>query len=168
MSLLARLLAPRMLNLLAFLAAVVAMAGALYLEHVKDLEPCPLCIFQRIAVIVAGLFFLAAFVHHPASWGQRIYAALAGSGALAGILVAGRHVWLQGLPADQVPACGPALDYMLDVFPMTDVLSMVFTGSGECAVIDWLFLGISLPMWSLLVFIGLAAVALFQLFRRHA
>lgn len=168
MSLLARLFAPRMLNLLAFLATVVAMAGALYLQYVEQLEPCPLCIFQRVAVIIAGVFFLAAFLHHPAALGQRLYAALAGSAAVGGALIAGRHVWLQGLPADEVPACGPALDYLLDVFPMSDVLHMVLTGSGECAVIDWLFLGISLPMWSLLVFIGLSAVALFQLLRRHA
>jgi len=160
----ARLLAPRMLNLFAFLACVVAMAGALYLEHVEGLDPCPLCIFQRVGVIAAGLFFLLALIHNPAALGQRIYAALAAIGAI----VAARHVWLQSLPADQVPACGPALDYMMDVFPMGEVLRMVFTGSGECAEIDWLFLGISLPAWSLLVFIGLSATALFQLFRRHA
>ncbi|PKM22647.1 MAG: disulfide bond formation protein B [Gammaproteobacteria bacterium HGW-Gammaproteobacteria-14] len=164
----ARLLAPRMLNLFAFLACVVAMAGALYLEHVEGLDPCPLCIFQRVGVIAAGLFFLLALIHNPAALGQRIYAALAAIGAIGGGAVAARHVWLQSLPADQVPACGPALDYMMDVFPMGEVLRMVFTGSGECAEIDWLFLGISLPAWSLLVFIGLSATALFQLFRRHA
>jgi disulfide bond formation protein DsbB len=164
----ARLFAPRMLNLFAFLACVVAMAGALYLEHVEGLDPCPLCIFQRVGVIVAGLFFLLALIHNPAALGQRIYAALAAIGAIGGAAVAARHVWLQSLPADQVPACGPALDYMLDVFPMSEVVRMVFTGSGECAEIDWLFLGISLPAWSLLVFIGLSATALFQLFRRHA
>lgn len=163
-----RLFAPRTLNLFAFLACVVAIAGAIYLEHVEGLDPCPLCIFQRIGVIVAGVFFLLALIHNPAALGQRIYAALAAIGAIGGGAVAARHVWLQSLPADQVPACGPALDYMLDVFPMSEVLRMVFTGSGECAVIDWLFLGISLPAWSLLVFIGLSVTALFQLFRRHA
>jgi protein dithiol:quinone oxidoreductase len=168
MTLIARLLAPRMLNLLAFLACVVAMAGALYLEHFQGLDPCPLCIFQRVAVIFAGLFFLLALIHNPGALGQRIYAVLAGIGALGGVGVAGRHVWLQSLPPDQVPACGPALDYMLEVFPMNEVLSMVLTGSGECATIDWVFLGLSLPAWSLVVFIGLSAVALFQLFRRHA
>lgn len=168
MTLMARLLAPRLLNLLAFLACVVAMAGALYLEHVEGLDPCPLCIFQRVGVIVAGLFFLLAVLHNPGATGQRIYAALAAVGALGGAAVAGRHVWLQGLPPEQVPACGPALDYMMDVFPFLEVLSMVLTGSGECAKIDWLFLGITLPGWSLVVFVGLSAVALFQLLRRHA
>jgi protein dithiol:quinone oxidoreductase len=168
MTLIARLLAPRILNLLAFTACVVAMAGALYLEHVEGLDPCPLCIFQRVGVITAGLFFLIALIHNPAATGQRIYAALAGIGAIGGAGVAGRHVWLQSLPPDQVPACGPALDYMLDVFPMSEVMRMVLTGSGECATIDWMFLGLSLPAWSLVVFLGLSAVALFQLFRRHA
>jgi protein dithiol:quinone oxidoreductase len=168
MTLMARLLAPRVLNLLAFLACVVAMAGALYLEHVEGLDPCPLCIFQRVGVIVAGLFFFLALIHNPAALGQRLYGALAGVGAIGGGAVAARHVWLQSLPPDKVPACGPALDYMLDVFPMTEVLRMVLSGSGECATIDWLFLGLSLPAWSLIVFIGLTAVALFQLFRRYA
>lgn len=168
MPLMARLLAPRMLNLLAFLACVVAMAGALYLEHVEGLDPCPLCIFQRVGVIVAGLFFLLALLHNPGATGQRIYAALAGIGAIGGGAVAARHVWLQGLPPEEVPACGPALDYMMDVFPFLEVLDMVLTGSGECARIDWLFLGITLPAWALIVFVGLSAVALFQLLRRHA
>lgn len=168
MTLMARLLAPRLLNLFAFLACVVAMAGALYLEHFKGLDPCPLCIFQRVGVIVAGVFFLLALLHNPGAIGQRIYAALAGIGALGGAAVAARHVWLQGLPPEKVPACGPALDYMMDVFPFLEVLSMVLTGSGECARIDWLFLGITLPGWALIVFIGLSAVALFQLLRRYA
>ena len=71
MPLMARLLAPRMLNLFAFLACVVAMAGALYLEHVEGLDPCPLCIFQRVGVVVAGLFFLLALLHNPGATGQR-------------------------------------------------------------------------------------------------
>jgi disulfide bond formation protein DsbB len=89
-------------------------------------------------------------------------------GVAGGGGVAARHVWLQNLPADQVPACGPALDYMMDVFPFLEVLNMVLSGSGECAKIDWLFLGITLPMWSLFVFVGLAVIGLFQLLRRHA
>jgi len=163
-----RLLAPRLVNLLAFLACVVAMAGALYLEHIEGLDPCPLCIFQRVGIIFAGIFFLLAALHNPKAIGQRVYAVLALIGVAGGGGVAARHVWLQNLPADQVPACGPALDYMMDVFPFLDVLNMVLSGSGECANIDWLFLGITLPMWSLFVFAGLAVAGLFQLLRRHA
>lgn len=168
MTLITRLLAPRLLSFLAFLACAVAMAGALYLEHVEGLDPCPLCIFQRVGIIFAGIFFLLAALHNPAVIGQRIYAVLALIGVAGGGGVAARHVWLQNLPADQVPACGPALDYMMDVFPFLDVLNMVLSGSGECANIDWLFLGVTLPMWSLIVFVGLAAVGIFQLLRRHA
>lgn len=162
-----RLLASRTINLLGFLVCVVAMLGALYLQYAEDLEPCPLCVFQRVGVIAAGLFFLLAALHNPAAVGQRIYAVLAALGAIGGGIVAGRHIWLQNLPEDEVPACGPGLDYMLDVFPMRDVLSMVFSGSGECADIDWTFLGITIPQLALLTFLGLLALALFQLFRRH-
>lgn len=162
---LSALLAPRALNLIGVLVCVGAMGGALYLQHYADLDPCPLCIFQRVGVIAAGIFFFAALIHNPGIRGQRIYGALAGLGAIGGGLVAARHVWLQHLPADQVPDCGPGLDYMLDVFPMQDVVRMVLHGSGECATVDWSFLGLSLPAWSLLVFIGLLAIALIQVFR---
>lgn len=165
MSVLNTLLTPRLVNLGGFLVCLGAMIAALYLQHVDGLEPCPLCIFQRIGVTWAGLFFLAAFLHNPAATGQRVYAVLAGLGSIGAGLVATRHVWLQNLPPDQVPACGPGLDYMLDVFPMTDVLSMVLSGSGECAELDWSLLGLSMPAWVLLMSIGLTGVAVFQFFR---
>lgn len=167
MNQLAPLLRPRVINTLAFLATVVAMLFALYLQHYQHLEPCPLCIFQRVAVMFAGLFFLLAAIHNPASTGQRVYAALGGLGSIGGALIAGRHVWLQHLPADQVPACGPGLDYMLDVFPFQEVIATVLHGSGECAVVDWHWLGLSLPGWTLLMFLGLSAVSLFQLLRPY-
>lgn len=162
------LLSPRMVNGLALLACLGAFFGALYLQHFQGLEPCPLCIFQRIGVLAAALFFFLALVHNPGARGQRIYAALAAIGTVGGGIVAARHVWLQHLPPDQVPACGPGLDYMLDVFPMQDVIGMVLRGSGECAKVDWAFLGISLPGWSLIVFVGLTLAALFQLLRPYS
>ena len=171
MSLLRTLLTPRWLNAAGLLACVCAMTGALLLQHYAGLEPCPLCIFQRIGVIVAGLFFLLALAHNPGPKGQRIYAVLAATGVIGGGIVAGRHVWLQHLPPDQVPACGPGLQYMLDVFPMQEVISMVLYGSGECAKVDWAFLGISLPGWSLVVFLGLGALVITQFvlsFRKQA
>lgn len=162
MSLLRTLLTPRWLNAAGLLACVGAMVGALLLQHYAGLEPCPLCIFQRIGVIVAGVFFLLALAHNPGAKGQRIYAVLAATGVIGGGIVAGRHVWLQHLPPEQVPDCGPGLQYMLDVFPMQEVISMVLYGSGECAKVDWAFLGISLPGWSLLVFLGLGALVIMQ------
>lgn len=157
--------APRLLNILALLACLAAMAGALYLQHVDGLEPCPLCIFQRVGVIVGAVILLIASLHGPKGMGVRIYGALTALAALGGGAVAARHIWLQNLPADQVPACGPGLDYMLDVFPLQNVLQQVLAGSGECAEMDWSFLGLSLPAWSMVVFAGLLVVALIQMFR---
>lgn len=150
----------RAINGLLALACALLMAYALYSQYVLDLEPCPLCVFQRIAMIGTGLFFLLAWLHGPGNAGARVYGTLAGLAALAGAGVAARHVWLQNLPAEEVPACGPGLDYMLDVFPLAEALRMVFTGSGECADIDWQFLGLSMPAWVLVwfVFLGLAAL----------
>lgn len=167
MSLLSRLLAPRLLNLLAFLTCVVAMAVALVLQYIMDLEPCPLCIFQRVAVIAAALIFLIAFLHGPRAWGRRVYALLALLAVGTGGGIAIRHLWLQSLPADQVPSCGPGLDYMLDVFPFHNVISMVLQGSGECAAVHGHFLGLTLPGWTLILFVGLASVSLWQLLRPH-
>lgn len=145
----------RMLNAAGFAVCAAMMAYALYVEHYLLLEPCPLCIFQRIATIALGLFFLLAAVHNPSGWGRRVYAVLIGLAAAAGAAIAGRHLWLQNLPADEVPTCGPGLGYILDSFPLGDALSMVFTGSGECAEIDWLFLGLTMPAWVLILFLGL-------------
>jgi len=156
---------PRALNGLTFLGCVAAMAGALYLQYQVGLEPCPLCIFQRVGVIAVALIVLIAFLHGPKRIGVRIYAALAALAALAGGGVALRQLWLQHLPPDQVPVCGPGLDYMLDVFPLHEVLAKVLSGSGECAEVTWRFLGLSLAGWSLVLFIILLLVALVQLTR---
>lgn len=167
MSWLMPLLRPRVLNLLAFLACVFAMVAVLYLQHAEHLEPCPLCIFQRVGAIIAGTVFLLAALHDPAAKGQRIYAILGLTGSGFGLGVAARHVWLQSLPADQVPACGPGLDYMMDVFPILEVFNMVLRGSGECADVDWVFLGLTLPGWAVVLFAGLVAFGLFQLLRPY-
>ena len=144
----------------------ILMAVALYFQHVMKLEPCPLCIFQRMFVMGLGVVMLAGALHNPAALWRRIYGVLVGLLAALGIGVAGRHVWLQNLPEDKVPECGPGLDYMLDAFPLTDALQMVFQGSGECAEVKWTFLTLSIPAWTLLIFIGLFAFGLYLLFTR--
>lgn len=154
----------RSCNCLAFFAAVGAMAFALYLEHVDGLEPCPLCVFQRVAMIATALIFLAAFAHNPKIIGQRIYAVLAIIASGTGVAIAARHSWLQNLPPDEVPACGPGLNYLLEAFPMVEVFQIVFNGSGECASISWRFLGLTLPEATLLVFVGFILFAIFQFF----
>lgn len=140
----------RLLNLLGFAACVGLMAYALFAQYQLGLEPCPLCVFQRVGVIALGVVFLVAGLHDPGVIGARIYAALLALAAAAGAGVAGRHVWLQNLPPDQVPACGPGLDFMLDTFPLVEVFSTVLSGSGECAQIIWSFLGLSMPAWVLI------------------
>ncbi|MFZ5757610.1 MAG: disulfide bond formation protein B [Pseudomonadota bacterium] len=158
----------RIVSLLGLAGCFVALGFALYLQHVVGLDPCPLCILQRVAVFAAMAVLIVAILHNPARTGQRVYAVLGALATLFGLGVAGRHVWLQHMPADQVPACGPGLEYMLDVFPMQDVISMVLRGSGECAVVDWTFLGFSLAELTLAVFVGLLALFAFQLLRRDA
>jgi disulfide bond formation protein DsbB len=151
-------LSTRQVNLAGFLACVGMMAYALYAEHVLMLMPCPLCVFQRMAVIALGIVFLVASIQNPAGAGRRVYAALVLLAAGAGVSVAGRHVWLQNLPADQVPSCGPGFEYIIDSFPLADALKMIFTGSGECASIDWQFLGLSMPAW-VLIAVGITGLA---------
>jgi disulfide bond formation protein DsbB len=123
-----------------------------YLQFYQDLEPCPLCIFQRIAYIAVIIFATIGLIHGPKGIGLRIYSSLVALSALIGAGIAGRQVWLQHLPADQVPACGPDLGFMLDAFPLTETIQMVFTGSGECAEVDWTFLTLSIAEWSLICF----------------
>lgn len=147
----------RWLNLAGFAAVVGLMAYALYAQHVLGLEACPLCIFQRVALISLGLVLLVAGLHAPR--GARVYGLLAVLVAATGAGIAGWHVYLQNLPPDRVPACGPGLEYMLDAFPFVEVLEMVFTGSGECADVNWQFLGLSMPGWVLVWFVVLGSLA---------
>jgi disulfide bond formation protein DsbB len=149
--------APRALNAAGFAVCCGMMAYALYAEHVLLLIPCPLCVFQRMAVIVLGIVFLLAAIHNPERAGRRAYAGLILLAAAAGAGVAGRHVWLQNLPPDQVPSCGPGFDYIIDSFPLGEALGLIFTGSGECASIDWQFLGMSMPAWVLLALVATGA-----------
>ncbi len=158
----------RVVSGLLFLASIIGMAFALYLEHVQGLEPCPLCVFQRVGLIGLGIFSLIAFVHNPKGNGiRRSYAFLGTLSILWSAGVAARHIWLQNLPPEKVPSCGPGLDYLVDVLPMKTVLQQVLSGSGECAVVDWTFLGQSLPVWSLVFFSVLTIISLWQLLRKY-
>lgn len=133
------------------------MGFALYAQYVLLLDPCPLCVLQRVAVISIGIAFLLAALHGPVGWGRRVYALLLAASAAGGAGIAGWHWRLQNLPPSDVPACGPGLDYMLENFPLGDALRMVFTGSGECADVVWSFLGLSMPAW---VFISVSGLGI--------
>ncbi|HEY5624448.1 MAG TPA: disulfide bond formation protein B [Gammaproteobacteria bacterium] len=148
----------RWLNLLGFGIVAALMAYALYSQHVLGLEACPLCIFQRIAIMAVGAVFLVAGLHRPAGVGARAYAAVGTLAAVIGAGISAWHVRLQNLPPEEIPSCGPGLDYMFDVFPLMEALEMVFTGSGECAEVNWSFVGLSMPAWVLIWFVALAAL----------
>ena len=156
----------RTVNLIGLAACAAMMAYALYAEHWLYLAPCPLCVFQRVAVIALGIVFLVAAVFVARRWGRFVHAGLIGLIAATGAGIAGRHVWLQNLPADQVPACGPGLGYIIDSFPLSEALRLVFTGSGECATADWHFLGLSMPAWVLICLVLLGALGIWNNLRK--
>jgi protein dithiol:quinone oxidoreductase len=158
----------RIVSAVLCLASVMGMAFALYLEHGQGLTPCPLCVFQRIGLIGLGLISLVALIHNPVSNAfKRFYAFLGSLSILWSAGVAARHVWLQNLPPEKVPSCGPGLEYWLDTLPMASVLQQVLSGSGECAVVDWTLLGFSLPVWSFLFFGVLLIISIWQLIRNY-
>ncbi|WP_367104860.1 disulfide bond formation protein B [uncultured Psychrobacter sp.] len=149
-----RLTTYRSLQVLLVIMSVIGMSYALlFLQRYMGLSPCPLCVFQRIGLITMGGFALIAALSNPKTTPFKILLWL---GSLLGIgwstVIAARHVWLQHLPADQVPSCGPGLDYWVETLPMKQVFSEVLSGSGECAVIDWQFMGLSIPEQSLIFF----------------
>ena len=151
-----------------FYAAVLLIAVSLlgfgyYLQFVEGLEPCPLCIFQRVAFIAIILIALIGTLHGPQKLWKYVYSGLMLVASITGASIAGRQVWLQHLPADKVPECGPGLDFMLEVFPLGETIKMVFTGSGECATVDWTFLGLSIAEWSLVWFIVFAVASVLHL-----
>ena len=136
----------RVAYLLGFLVCAGLIGWALWLQYGEGLEPCPLCMFQRVAVIAVGVVFLIAAIHDPGRAGAALYAVLTLLLAGAGAAFAARQIWLQALPKDQVPACGMGLDYMMSTLPFTDVIRRVLEGSGECAEKAWVFLGLSHPL----------------------
>jgi disulfide bond formation protein DsbB len=154
-------------NLLGFLACACLLAYAYYAQYLMHLEPCPLCIFQRIGIFVLGVMFLIAALHDPAAFGRRVYAGLLSLAALATIGVAARHLYIQSLPPDAVPSCGASLDFMLKVFSMSEVLVKVLKGDGECAKVTWEFLGLAMPAWVLISAIALGAWGLWVNLRRQ-
>jgi len=152
-----------------FAAGFAICAGLLgfayYLQYVDMQNPCPLCMVQRVAFYVLAALFLLAALHGPQRRGVMVYGVSAFVVAALGAAVAARHVWLQLLPADQVPACGPGLEYMLKKFPLADVLSKVLAGSGECAEAGWKFLGLTIAGWSLFWLCTLGLFALYLALR---
>lgn len=155
----------RLTYMLIFVAAVALILIALYMQHGMGLEPCALCLTQRGFIIAIGLVGLVAFIQNPKGWGRWVYTGLGLLSAGLGAATAGRQLWLQSLPPDQVPACGPSIDYILENFPLRQALSLLLQGDGNCAEVAWSFLGLSIPGWTLIAFIGFALVFLWQALR---
>ena len=168
--------------LLIFLGCTGLILCALYFQYIQEMAPCPLCITQRIFVILVGMAALAGWLHNlyrkqkaqrqslsqqPPSTVKARYAIPGIVAAIIGGGVSARHVWLQGLPDDLVPSCGPGLNYLFDTLPIAEALSVLFAGDGNCAEISWRFLGLSMPAWTLVCFAGLAVINLYQLLRRN-
>ncbi len=156
----------RGINFMIFISCALLILIGIYMEHVMRLIPCPLCITQRAFINLTGILALVAFIHNPETKGRRIYAALGTVAALGGAYFAGHHVWLQSLPADQAPACGPGLAYMFETFPLMEAFTLLLQGDGSCAV-SHPFLGWTIPGWTLIAFIGLALINLYQLMRKN-
>jgi disulfide bond formation protein DsbB len=154
----------------ACIAVVLACAGLLgyayWLQFREFLDPCPLCIFQRLAFAALGAVALVGALHNPRGFGRKAYALLGALVALTGAAIAARHVWIQSLPPDRVPECGPGLDFMLANLPFIEALQKALTGSGECAAVAWSFMGLSMPWWTLLWYLALGALLLITGFRR--
>ena len=135
------------------LISIIMLITALFFQYYMGLEPCPLCSITRVIVIIMASVFLIAFIHAPLGWGRRLYGLLLTLISTMGIVVAGRHVWLQYLPKEQIPECGPGLDFWLNNLPANEVIQNIFQGSGECAEITWTLIGLSIPQWNLIIFI---------------
>lgn len=141
------------------LLIVIALVGfALFAQYQWGLEPCPLCMVQRVAFIGIGVVLLPAVLVAPTGWGRWPVSLAGFLLAALGAGIASRHLWLQSLPADQVPACGPGLDFILDAFPLNEAIGLILGGSGECAEQLWSFLGLSMPGWALVWFLLFAIV----------
>lgn len=162
-------LSPRLVFFGLAITALAAMLFArIYLEEILGLAPCPLCMTQRFFVVLWGGTALLAALHNPVGWGRRVYASLCAVAAIGGGAIAVRHVWLQHLPPEQVPACGPSLEYMLETLPFSETLSLVLMGDGNCAETLWTFLGLTIPEQTLIMATGVTLVCLWQVFRKYA
>jgi len=157
----------RLTFLIIFLGCAGLILTGLYMQYVMELYPCPLCITQRIFIIAVGITGLLAFFLNPRAIGRKIFAVFGILFAVIGASFSIRQLYLQSLPKDQVPACGPDLGYLLENFPLMDALSVLLRGDGNCAEVQWSLFGISIPGWTLVAFIGLVGFNLWQMLRRN-
>ena len=156
--------------LLGFAACFGTVILALVIQTVYKLEPCPLCITQRICFMVLGVLFLIGAFVKPATLLSRFFTLLQVIAALVGAGWALRHWYLQAHKESMIADCGVGFDYMFENFPLKKAFSLVFKGTGDCAAIDWTFLGLTLPQLALITFVGFAiyAIYLFKINNKHS
>ena len=156
----------RLLNLYGLVLCVASLLFAIfYLEKTLYLDPCPLCILDRVVILGLGVIFLFALLHNSKSFFVKIYGGFCIILSLIGVLLASRHIWLQNLPKDQVPECGPDIYFMVDTLPIFEVLKSVLTGSGSCADVSWTFVGLTIPEQTLILFIIFLVLSVIQTLR---
>lgn len=155
-------------QLLAAGVVCFALIGfAVFSQDYWGLDPCPLCIFQRLAFAGLGLVLLVAGLHAPRTMsGRRAYGLLSLVAASIGAGISIRHLWIQVFPPP-IPACGPPLDFLRETLSAGDLVQRVLVGTGDCSNVDWTFLGLSMPGWALVWFVLLGAWAVQAGFRRR-
>jgi protein dithiol:quinone oxidoreductase len=147
----------RLLNALGAAACFAMLGYAYFAQYVQHYDPCPLCMFQRVTIVALGIVFALAAAHGARGWGRYVYAVLIAVAALATVGIAARHLYIQSLPPGSVPACGAPLDVLVHMFPITTVIAKVLHGGGECAQVNWTFMGLAMPAWVLICAAGLGA-----------
>ena len=157
----------RVINWLqALVGILLILVAILYFQNHLGLEPCYLCITQRVFIMSIAVVCALAALNNPAQSGQRLYAGLSTGLALVGSYFSGKQLWLQSLPEDKVPACGIPVDYLFDVFSLSEAISHLLRGDGNCAEVQWQFFGLSMPGWVLLAFIGYVVAGIYQFLRK--
>lgn len=159
------LLTPRNCFLLMWVGAILLIATALYMQYVLYMEPCALCMTQRVFIIAVGVIAFIAWLHHPKTLGMRTYSLVGIVLAIIGGGFSSRHIWLQNLPEDLVPTCGPSLGYLIETVPLAEALSLLLQGDGNCAEVSWTFIGLTIPGWTLICFIGFFLVNAFIFYK---
>ena len=157
---------PRTYWILAFLLAQFSLLYALYAQFVQNFQPCPMCWFQRIAMLAAMLVFQMAMLHNPKYWGRKVYGFFALWICGMGLVLAGRHVWMQMHP-NELANCSD-LGYLMDIKPVADVFTSIFSGHVDCGKIDWSFYGLSMPFCVALVFVALMGLTLLAMWVKPA
>lgn len=153
----------RLAYLLGFLACTSLLAAAYYFEYVLFLEPCPLCMVQRFATLLVGIGFLAAFFSYQRHWGLIIALLFTLVASVFGVWSADHHIWIQNLPAADIPDCGPSFEYLMATLPLSELLTIMLHGDGNCAEIDWQWWGLSMPEWTRLWFVSFTLATVFAL-----